>query len=156
VRPKFIVDLNVGKLAKWLRVLGYDTLFFTGPDDNEMIRIALREGRIILTKDSHILKRRVCTIGPLKVLLIRFDDVHGQLRQVAKALELESEAKEFSLCIECNEPLVHQDKALVEGQVPPYVYEQQESFMGCSRCRRIYWQGSHWQRMKGELAQLRQ
>ncbi len=71
--PKFIVDNNVGKLVKWLRIMGYDTLFFNGSNDSYMIATALAEGRVILTRDTQIVKRRVVASGQLKVVLIQSD-----------------------------------------------------------------------------------
>ena len=86
---KFIVDSNVGKLAKWLRMMGYDTFFFNGTDDSHLIAIALAEERIILTKDTQIMKRRVVTSGRLKAILIQDDKPEFQMRcnQVRELLE---------------------------------------------------------------------
>ena len=97
--PKFIVDLNVGRLAKWLRVTGFDTLFLKGIDDNRLIRVALEEGRVVLTRDRQIAKRRLVTSGRLKVILIEDDDVREQLRQVVSTLNLSSSFKPFTLCL---------------------------------------------------------
>ncbi len=152
---RFIVDLNVGKLAKWLRVLGYDTIFFGGGGDNDLIRIAFRENRIVLTKDTHILERRVVTTGRLKAILIQDDDISGQLSQVVQELNLDSKGQEFSLCIECNSPLILRSKGDVESRVPSYVLQTQDHFMECAHCHRLYWQGTHWQRMRDELMRLR-
>ncbi|MEK7872778.1 MAG: Mut7-C RNAse domain-containing protein, partial [Chloroflexota bacterium] len=80
--PRFLVDINVGRLARWLRVLGYDALLARDVDDNALVRLALREGRVLLTRDTQILKRRVVTLGLLRALLIQHDAVADQLRQV--------------------------------------------------------------------------
>ena len=80
--PKFIVDNNVGKLVKWLRLMGYDALFFKGSDDADMITIALTEGRVILTRDTQIIKRRIVASGQLKVILIQNDKPELQMQQV--------------------------------------------------------------------------
>ncbi|MFH0913937.1 MAG: DUF5615 family PIN-like protein, partial [Chloroflexota bacterium] len=72
--PKFLVDQNVGKLARWLRMMGYDATFFTGDDDSEMVSRALKEGRIVLTRDTRIMQRRVVTSGKLKVILLETDE----------------------------------------------------------------------------------
>ncbi len=147
------MDANVGKLAKWLRVLGYDTLFINGLDDDELIRIAMNEGRILLTKDTRILRRRVVYNGELKLVLIRDDDVKEQLRQVVQTLNLDH-SKPFALCLECNEPLIPREKEEVQDLVPPYVFKTQTQYMQCPSCQRIYWRGTHWQRMKRELEKL--
>jgi uncharacterized protein with PIN domain len=151
---KFIVDSNVGRLARWLRIAGFDTLFINDLDDNRLVRIALSEGRVLLTKDTQILKRRVAVTGRLKVLLIEGEEVKRQLRQVVKTFNLASEVKPFTLCLECNKPLVPREKAEVEGQVPPYVFQTQTQYMQCPECQRVYWRGTHWERMSRELERI--
>jgi len=153
VRAKFIVDTNVGRLARWLRMMGYDTLFVNPIDDEGLIRIALKEKRVLLTKDTQIMLRRVVTSGKLKVLLIEGDDAKDQLRQVAQRMKLNQE-RNFTLCLECNEPLVHRGKEEVRDLVPPYVFQTQSQYFQCPACHRIYWRGTHWQRMKRELETL--
>lgn len=149
------MDTNVGRLAKWLRILGYDTLFINDLDDDELIRIAMDEGRILLTKDTRILRRRVVYDGQLKLVLIRDDDVKGQIRQVVQTLNLDH-TKPFSLCLECNQPLMPREKDEVQELVPPYVFKSQTQYMQCPSCHRIYWRGTHWQRMNRELEELGQ
>jgi len=153
MRAKFIVDTNVGKLARWLRMMGYDTLFINPIDDDGLIRIALKEKRVLLTKDTQILLRRVATSGKLKVLLIEGDDPKEQLRQVARAMKLDQDRK-FTRCLECNEPLVRRRKEEVRDLVPPYVFQTQSQYFQCPACHRVYWRGTHWQRMKQELETL--
>jgi len=148
------VDVNVGKLAKWLRIMGYDTLFNKGLGDDELIRIAMDEGRVLLTKDTRILRRRVAYSGRLKLALIRDDDIKEQLRQVIQTLHLDRDLKPFSRCLECNEPLLPRERDEVQDLVPPYVFQTQTQYMECPSCHRIYWRGTHWQRMKMELDQL--
>ncbi|MCL0098668.1 Mut7-C RNAse domain-containing protein [Dehalococcoidia bacterium] len=154
MKPKFIVDLNVGKLAKRLRMLGYDALFINGLDDNELVRIALKEGRVLLTKDTGILRRGVASTGKIKVVLIESENVREQLRQVVETLYLKGGSDPFSLCLECNEPLIPREKEEVRDLVPPYVLQTQEQYVQCPGCNRIYWRGTHWQRMNEELEQL--
>jgi len=151
MRPKFIVDLNVGKLAKRLRMMGYDTVFINGLDDPELVRIALREGRILLTRDTGILRRRIVSTGKVKALLIDEGDVRTQLRQVVSTFNLEADSRPFTRCMECNEPLVSREKDEVREMVPPYVFATQDQYMQCPKCQRIYWRGTHWQRMNHEI-----
>ncbi len=151
---KFIVDCNAGKLAKWLRVMGYDTLFIRDIDDNDLIRIGIREKRIVLTKDSHIRERRIVSEGKVKVVLLEDDNPKEQLRQVVKMFYLDLNMKPFSLCLECNEALVPRKSKEVENLVPPYVFKTQSNYMECPACHRIYWKGTHWQRMKKGLEKL--
>lgn len=153
MKTRFIVDTNVGKLARWLRMMGYDALFINPIDDEGLIAIALKEKRVLITKDTQIMLRRVVTSGKLKALLIEGDDAKDQLRQVARTMKLNQERK-FTLCLECNEPLVPRSKEDVHDLVPPYVFQTQSQYFQCPACHRIYWRGTHWQRMKRELEML--
>ena len=148
---KFIVDNNVGKLAKWLRMMGYDTIFFDGDDDSEMIAAALAEGRVILTRDTQIMKRRVITNGRLKAVLIESDEPEQQKQQLIEALNLDYRLKAFTLCLECNQPLEERSREQVKDLVPPYVFLTQSQYMECPVCHRIYWRGTHWQAMTKKL-----
>ncbi len=148
---KFIVDNNVGKLAKWLRMIGYDALFFDGGNDANMIATALAEGRVILTRDTQIMRRRVVTTGQLEAILIKSDEPEPQMHQVMETLNLERQFKPFTICLECNQSLVERSKHQVKDLVPPYVFQTQSQFMQCPACHRIYWRGTHWQAMTEKL-----
>ena len=152
--PRFLVDINVGRLAKWLRALGYDTATSPSVDDDGLLRHALAEGRILLTKDARLVRRGIIARGTLRALLVRDDDVWAQLRQVVRELGLEAEAQEFSRCMRCNTRLAPIPPEEVRDRVPPYVYQHQESFTTCPVCRRIYWPGTHWRNMRAELARI--
>lgn len=149
--PKFIVDSNVGKLTKWLRLMGYDARFFDGKDDSHLVAMAKDEGRVILTRDTQIMKRRVITSGQLKAVLIQSDEPKRQIHQVINTLGLDCQFKPFTLCLECNQPLVERSKGEVKDLVPPYVFKTQSQFRQCPACHRIYWRGTHWQAMTGKL-----
>ena len=148
---KFIVDSNVGKLTKWLRIMGYDTAFFNSGNDSRMVAIALAEQRVILTRDTQIMKRRVITSGRLKAILIQSDEPELQMHQVIGALHLDCQFKPFAICLECNQPLVEKSKQQVKERVPPYVFQTQDRYMECPACHRIYWRGTHWQAMTKRL-----
>ncbi|MDP2919760.1 MAG: Mut7-C RNAse domain-containing protein [Dehalococcoidia bacterium] len=150
---KFIADHNVAKLARWLRMMGYDTLIFDQPDDWQMIRTALAEDRIILTRDTGVMKRRVITSGKLKALLVTGDDPEEQIRQVITVFRLKNR-RPFSLCLECSKPLVPRTRDEVKNRVPPYVYRTQTQFVECPVCHRVYWQGTHWEAMHQALEKL--
>ena len=150
MRARFIVDTTVGKLARWLRMLGYDSLFINDIDDNELIAIGLNDKRVLLTKDTQIMLRRVVTSGSLKAVLIEDDNPKDQLRQVARMMNIDQERK-FTRCLECNHPLVERSKEEVKDRVPPYVFQTQNQYMECSACHRIYWKGTHWQAMTRTL-----
>jgi len=151
---KFIADNNAGKLARWLRMIGYDTLLFKEKDDGKMIEIALKEGRVILTKDTQIIRRRLVTDGKLKAIFIEHDDPKIQLQQIVKTLNLNYHFRPFSLCLDCNQTLIPRSKDEVQSLVPSYVFKTQEQYMECPSCHRIYWQGTHWQAMVKELENL--
>jgi uncharacterized protein with PIN domain len=149
-----MVDHNVGKLAKWLRIMGYDALLFVGEDDGKMVKAALAQNRVILTKDTQIMRRRLVTSGRLKAILIEDSDPKAQLRQIVDVLNLDYQFRPFSLCLECNQSLVEKGRDEVRGSVPPYVLKTRSQFMKCPSCHRVYWQGTHWEAMSRELEKL--
>jgi uncharacterized protein with PIN domain len=153
--PKFIVDNNAGKLVKWLRVMGYDTRFFNGTSDSHLVAIALAEGRVILTRDTQIMRRRVVTSGQLRAILLRSDEPQRQMHQIIEALDLDCQFRPFSICLECNQTLEERSKDEVKGRVPPYVFQTQNQYMECPACHRIYWRGTHWQAMTKTLEKFR-
>ncbi|MCK4262482.1 MAG: Mut7-C RNAse domain-containing protein [Dehalococcoidia bacterium] len=153
---RFIAEGNVGKLARWLRMIGYDTLLFEEKNDGKMIDISIRERRVILTKNAEIMKRRVVVDGKVQTVHIKDDDPKAQLRETVKTLNLDYHFKPFSLCLECNQTLVPRSKEGVRYLVPRHVSETQEEYVECPLCHRIYWHGTHWQAMVRELENLAQ
>jgi uncharacterized protein with PIN domain len=135
-------------------MMGYDTVFFDGADDSTMVRQALAEGRIILTRDTEIIKRRLVTSGRLKVVLFRSEDPDEQMQQLLGSLDLIGGARPFTRCLECNVPLVERRPEEVKDRVPPYVFRTQAQYMECPRCRRVYWRGTHWQAMARKLEEM--
>jgi uncharacterized protein with PIN domain len=150
----FIVDSNAGKLARWLRMMGYDTLFFKDIEDGRLVDMAMKEGRVVVTRDTQIAKRRVAANGSLRVILTRDDDPRKQLLRVMKELSLDCQQMQFTRCLECNRRLVSRSKEEVKDLVPPYVFRTQVQYMQCPSCSRVYWQGTHWQRMKSALEEI--
>jgi uncharacterized protein with PIN domain len=153
MRVRFLADSNVGRLARWLRALGYDAAYEPHVEDGALVRRALAEGRILLTRDLDLTQRRVIASGQLKAILLKDDRVRGQLRQVAVELGLDA-AQALSRCLECNLELEPRTPAEVEERVPPYVRMTQDRYSECPRCGRIYWAGTHWARMREVLASL--
>lgn len=149
--PRFIVDMNVGKLAKWLRVLGYDAAFANPISDPELVRRGLEEGRVVLTKDRGIAARRLATTGQLRVLLVPGDRVQEQLRFVIQTLGLDERGQAFTRCLACNVLLETVEPTAVRNLVPPYVFATQRRFCRCPGCQKLYWPGTHWQRMLERL-----
>jgi len=143
----------VGKLARWLRMLGYDTIFVNDIDDRTLVDIGVKEERVLLTKDTQIMLRRAVTGGKVRALLTSEDDPKKQMRQVIAQMKLDRE-REFTLCLECNMPLVPRSKDEVRDLVPPYVYKTQTQYHRCPVCERIYWRGTHWEHMKQVLGRL--
>jgi uncharacterized protein len=152
--PKFIVDENVGKLTKTLRMLGFDTTFFRGEDDSHMLRIASAENRIILTRDTHILERQAVTSGKVRAILIQSQFVPEQTRQIIETLNLSSAISPFTRCLEDNRILIRRSPAEVQGKVPPYVWQTLKEYVECPACGRIYWKGTHWQAMTMKLMNI--
>ena len=150
---RFIVDVNVGRLVTWLRAMGYDTLYIPQIEDNDLIRIAYKEGRTVVTRDTHLAERRLVTTGRLNLVLIRDHDLEGQIRQLAQDLALTSDSA-FSLCLRCNETLTSLPREEARPRVPDYVYRTQKGFEECAQCRRVYWRGTHWSNMRKDLARI--
>jgi uncharacterized protein with PIN domain len=152
---RFIADNNVGKLARWLRLIGYDAILLKQKDDAQMIKIASGESRVILTKDAEFMKRRVVKSGTLKTVHIEQDEPEAQVQELVRTLSLDYDFKPFSRCLECNRALVARDKEDVKGLVPARVFETRTQFTQCPACHRIYWPGTHWQAMGRKLRDLR-
>ena len=148
-RPsRFIADAMLGTLAKWLRILGFDTLFDPGWDDDHLVRLARAEGRVLLTRDRELARRR-----GLQVLLVESQHLEEQIRQVFGELHLKPD-RAYSRCPVCNEVLEPVDPEVARDQVPAYVARTQDAFKSCPACQRIYWRGSHWEQMEEQVTQL--
>ncbi|MGB8647168.1 MAG: Mut7-C RNAse domain-containing protein [Anaerolineae bacterium] len=143
--PRFIADVMLGRLARWLRVLGYDTLYFTDLDDPALAERARAEDRILLTRDRELSRRR-----GLRVLLLTDDEIEAQLRETVARLGLSTQ-NAFSRCIQCNLALEAIDREATRPLVPPFVYNTYTHFRRCPRCARVYWRGTHWARMLSTL-----
>ena len=136
-------------------MIGYDTLFFTGDDDWQMIIQALNEDRVILTKDTEIMRRGVVVSGRIKAVLIKSDNPEQQIKQVIDTFTLNTGENLFSICLECNRVLEERTPQQVERRVPKYVFQTQDYFLECPYCHRIYWRGTHWEAMTRKLAKFK-
>ncbi len=147
---QFIVDCMLGKLAKWLRILGYDTLYWRG-NDWQMLKEKGR-GRIFLTRST----AKFSHGGTFKgVILIRDDNPKLQLKSVMGELALKiDEHRIFSRCLVCNRQLKEIPKEEVEGRVPDFVFSTYSEFSSCPECSRIYWKGTHQEDMRKKIAEL--
>ena len=144
--PRFVLDVHLGKLARYLRLTGFDTLYATDYTDATIVDLSLTDRRIILTRDRGILKHRAVSHG----YWLRNTAPRAQLREVVGALDLTRRIRPFTRCMECNGRLAHVDRESVLDRVPPDVARRHRSFEACEGCGRIYWKGSHYDR----LAQL--
>ena len=147
---RFVADAHLGGLARLLRMTGFDTLYDNGFRDDKVEALALGEGRIVLTRDRELLKRRRITHGCYVHALPPAE----QLREVFDRLDLAASARPFTLRPVCNAPLHAVDKAQVAAALPPGVRDRHERFSRCDRCLRVFWEGSHWQRMRSMIDDL--
>jgi len=147
---KFIVTKELGKLARWLRILGFDTLYYNSDALSTLIIKALSEDRIIVT-------RRRKAIGSLekKTVIVYSDEVKKQIKEIVEKLNLAlDESKMFSRCVVCNRALDKADKEGIKENIPEHIFETHNDFMKCARCGRIYWQGSHWGNIRNTLNKI--
>ncbi|MHB1145252.1 MAG: Mut7-C RNAse domain-containing protein [Thiobacillus sp.] len=142
--PRFVADAHLGGLAHMLRMLGFDTLYDNHFHDDAIVAICEQDGRIVLTRDRELLKRRAVTHG----CYVHALKSEAQLREVVERLDLARSARPFTLCLHCNTPLRPVDKASVLDCLPPRVREHYEHFSTCDACGRVYWEGSHWRNMR--------
>ncbi len=151
--PAFFADAMLGKLARRLRMLGYDTAYERVIDDETLMQRALAQHRWLLTRDRYLARRRVLR-G--RITLIRSDHVGDQLRQLAEELQIALRLNEQPpRCPECNVVLETISRETAAVSVPPHVACTHETFVWCPGCGRIYWPGTHWTRIEAHFASLR-
>lgn len=148
---RFFADVMLGSLARWLRILGYDTAYDRSVDDARLVERCSLEDRTALTKDRRLVERRALH----NYLLIKGIHLGEQLTEV---LEWTGDRVEdlpiFSRCLECNRELVQADPEEIKDRVPAYTYSTQKRFRICQDCSRIYWPGTHRYRILGRLRQM--
>lgn len=147
-RPLLVADAMLGKLARWLRILGYDTLYDPHASDHCLARLARAQGRILLTRDTALARRR-----GVRPLFIRSEKPEEQLAQVVDELGL-CPAEILSRCPVCNDQLEEVPRSWAWGYVPPYTFCTQREFRLCPSCNRFYWRGTHWERIHRAIAHL--
>lgn len=148
--PRFVADVMLGRLARWLRFLGFDTVYSPSMSDRALIRIAREEDRIILTRDTRLVNIK----GLGRHLLIGSDDPPEQLQETIRAFNLDR-FDHFSRCVACNGALRRiGDKSIVKDSVPEYVFLHHDLFWECGVCRKIYWEGSHPQNFRGVVRNI--
>jgi uncharacterized protein with PIN domain len=148
---KFLADHMLGKLAKELRTLGYDTLYYRGETGYPLIKLAREEGRVILTRNSKLLPRKPQDL----IIRITEDKPRLQLRElIQKGYVSLKEEKLYSRCLLCNAPLAQISRKAAEGKVPDFIFYQNKEFSRCPQCLKIYWPGSHLEHMEEKIKKL--
>lgn len=156
LRPKplresrFVVDVNLGKLARKLRLLGFDTLYSNQFDDDEIVALSVAQQRIILTRDKFIFKYRAVTHG----YWVRSDRLDEQLHEVIGRFQLENSFRPFTRCARCNGRLFPVARQQVIGRVPENTLRYYAEFFQCRGCQHLYWKGTHFSRMTQWMRQL--
>jgi uncharacterized protein len=149
-QTRFVLDVHLGKLARYLRLLGFDTLYRMDFNDAEIIATSLAEARIILTRDRGLLKHRVVTHG----YWVRATDPHEQAAEITRVFDLGNSARPFTRCLRCNGDLQPAAKDDVADRLPPRVRAQFDEFARCPACGRLYWRGSHYARLRRIVDEL--
>ncbi len=149
--PRFVLDQHLGRLAAYLRLFGFDTLYDPKAEDAELAEVAAREERILLTRDRGLLKRRLVRRGycPREVHPRR------QLLEVMRRFDLLAAARPLTRCLACNAPLEHASPDQVRDAVPEDVLKTQAEFVRCTGCGRAYWRGTHYRRLQALLEAVR-
>lgn len=147
---RFIADAHLGGLARFLRMLGFDTVHENALADAEIRRLAWEERRVVLTRDRQLLKCREIFFG----CYVRERKPEAQLREVAQRFDLAAHARPFTLCLRCNVLLEPASEEQVRAYALPEVIERYRVFHRCAGCERVYWEGSHFGRMREALARI--
>jgi uncharacterized protein with PIN domain len=147
-RPKFVADEMLGSLSRWLRIMGYDTAYEKDMEDMEILRLAEREKRMLLTRDKDLVRR-----ARKSGFLVEDDDLSAQLRQVSDALDLKLD-ESLTRCTLCNGGLEIVSPEAVRDRVPIGALESNDEFYRCRKCGKIYWKGSHWDNILVRLSSL--
>jgi len=145
--PKFAVDRMIARVARWLRMLGADAIFDESIDGAALLRIARREGRILLTRDKRL------KTAP-DVLFLDSNHFREQIRQILSRYPFDIHRDAFSRCSRCNTPLIAVDREVVRHRVPPFVYASNEKFSECPTCAHLYWSGTHPERIMLEVRRM--
>ena len=148
--PRFILDTHLGKLASYLRMLGFDSLYKNQAEDQDLAEISSRDHRILLSRDRGLLMRNLVTHGHL----IKETNPKQQLIEVIQRFQLKNKMQPFRRCLTCNGLLQDVQKESILDQLQPYTRIYYEHFLQCVQCGKIYWQGSHHQRMTGFIEEI--
>jgi uncharacterized protein len=142
--PRFVIDANLGQLARYLRLLGFDVVYRNDFTDRQVAQIAQREKRIVLTRDRALLQQKIITHG----YFVRADKPREQVREILARLDLYGALRPFTRCLRCNGELETVDKEAVLHQLEPKTKKYYDRFRRCKNCGQAYWRGSHFNRME--------
>ena len=146
----FAADRTLGRLAKWLRLMGFDTVY-ESDDSSTRFYANLDERRVLLTRTGKIRKQ----FAGRRLIFIEVNDVFGQLAQIVSELAITpKDIRPFSRCIACNTPVMQIAKEAAFGLVPDYIWETHDNFSQCRQCKRIFWRGSHTARSMEKIERL--
>jgi uncharacterized protein len=148
--PRFLADRTLGRLVKWLRIVGYDTVYLPQLSPQGLIHEGRHQGRIILTRDTRVLRQK----DTPQILFIHHNLFRDQLEQVIATCHLDPLTRLFTRCGQCNELLTEVKKEEVRDHVPVYVWQTQPEFRQCPGCRRIFWGATHKEHVITELRQM--
>jgi uncharacterized protein with PIN domain len=151
LKKKFVADRMLGRLARYLRMLGYDVVYPGEGDDIHLVHIARRDRRILLTRDAHFAGRT-----DIRVVLITDGSIERQLKQVVEELRLRPDRVSSCRCTLCNGNLEEVSRRKVKDLVPEHVYLSHEKFWVCSSCGHCYWPGSHWENLMKKMGEREQ
>jgi len=150
---RFIVDCMLGKLAKWLKILGFDTLYFSRIDDNALLSRAAAEDRTLLTRDTGLLERARAG-SRVSSLFIRSENWEDQVVQVLDDFDLRRHIRRHTRCIDCNVKLEDLARTRARNLVAPFIYQKSKSFALCPLCGRVFWRGTHFRDMDIKLDEI--
>lgn len=137
--PRFVADVMLGRLAKWLRIAGFDVLYSNRFTDNELVALSKREDRVLLSRDTRLLARK----SVKQFIFLESQDIHDQIRQIFAETRTARLSSLLTRCLSCNEPLVEATRESVRPSVPAFVFKTHLNFKSCPKCRKVFWAGSH-------------
>jgi len=147
---RFIVDCMLGKLAKWLKILGFDALFFSKIKDDELLAIARSESRILLTRDTALIQQA----KDVETLFLESEEWQDQVQQVLEHFNLRKKVNPHTRCIDCNVVLKNLPRKNAKNLVSAFVFERADSFALCPDCGRIFWRGTHFKDMEAQIQEI--
>jgi len=147
---RFIVDCMLGKLTKWLKILGFDALFFSKIEDDELLAIARSESRILLTRDTALIQQA----KDVETLFLESEEWQDQVQQVLEHFNLRKKVNPHTRCIDCNVVLKNLPRKNAKNLVSAFVFERADSFALCPDCGRIFWRGTHFKDMEAQIQEI--